>query len=146
MPYSSDKKITDLVNEFENSTLPKALWTHQAHQVVALYYLYNQNFYEALCLIRSKIIRYNNAVGTFNSPSSGYHETLTIFWLIIIHDFLKDKRNLALHDSAGLFLKSPRSSKELPLSYYSKETLFSTRARAMWITPENGILKFPETH
>ena len=82
---------------------------------------------------------YNESVGGVNSPTNGYHETLTVFWLRVLNEFLKDKRSMSLYEICNLQLESPQSSKELPFQYYDKERLMSVEARATWIG-HNSIL------
>ena len=139
MHYSSDSEIKSLVTQFENKTLPKASWTHQAHLTTGLYYLYHHSFFESLCIMKARIMTYNESVGGVNSPTNGYHETLTVFWLKVLEQFLKDKRSMALYEICNLLLESPQSSKELPFQYYDKERLMSVEARATWIG-HNSIL------
>jgi hypothetical protein len=136
MSYKNDHEINTLIRQFEGKTLPKSDWTHHAHLTVGLYYSYYNPMHESLCIMKSKIITYNEAVGTINTPSSGYHETLTLFWLKIIDNFLQDRSQLPLHELCNIFLSSPQANKELPLRHYSKERLFSVQARATWIEPD----------
>jgi hypothetical protein len=133
MNYTSDDEIDSLLKEFENKTLPKRLWTHHAHLTAGMYYLYRFNFYEALCMIKARIMSYNEAVGGVNSPSEGYHETLTVYWLKVLDQFMSDKRTRPLFEICNSFLHSPFSDKELPFQHYGRERLMSVEARATWI-------------
>lgn len=135
MPFSSEKEITDLINAFRNRTLPSSEWTHQAHLTTAVWFNMKYSKLEALCYLRSGIISYNMASGGENTPEKGYHETLTIFWIHIIHKFVKS-RNLPVLNMVNEFLNSEWASREVPLKYYSKERLFSLEARAMWVEPD----------
>ena len=136
MHYSSDHDIDALILRFENRTLPKAEWTHAAHLTAGLYYLYHHDFYEALCILKGKIISYNVAAGGTNSPTEGYHETLTLFWLHKLQNFLAGKKQQPLHALCNELLGGEFSSRELPLIHYSREKLFSVMARATWIEPD----------
>ena len=89
MVYTNNREVQELIDQFDKKTLPKSNWTHAAHLTVGLYHVYHGTFHEAHCLVKSKIITYNEATGTANTPSSGYHETLTVFWLTIINKFLE---------------------------------------------------------
>ncbi|MBY0424054.1 MAG: hypothetical protein K2Q22_00325 [Cytophagales bacterium] len=133
--YASIDEIETLVDQFKSQSLPKAKWTHEAHLTVALWYLSYYSFEEALCYLRSGIIAYNTSVGTENSPYSGYHETFTVFWTKVIDDYLKTNKSNLLTDFNN-FLQSPWASRQLPLQYYSKELLFSTKARALYCEPD----------
>jgi len=136
MHYSSDQEIEILISQFEARTLPKSSWTHQAHLTTGMFYLYRYSFYEALCIMKAKIITYNEASGGVNSSTGGYHETLTIFWLKTLEKFLVERRHESLFEICNAFLESSLSSKELPFQFYPREKLLSVEARATWIAPE----------
>jgi hypothetical protein len=139
MDHTSEADIALLVQQFEAKSLSKEMWTHQAHMMVALWYLYRHGYHESLCLMRSKIIEYNCAIGTINSPFSGYHETLTIFWLKVIYRHTTLHKTKTLPDVCNSFLISGHAMKELPLQYYTRAKLFSTQARAEWVMPDKPI-------
>lgn len=136
--YVNDEQISALVEGFRKRTLPASLWTHQAHLITGLWHHYHYSEMEAICLLRSGIITYNNSAGGENTPEKGYHETLTIFWSKILRHFIGAHPNLPLTETCNCFLESEWSSKDLPLKYYPREVLFSTEARALWIKPGVG--------
>jgi hypothetical protein len=78
-----------LVAAFLARTLPKPEWTHVAHLRVGLWHVRRFGEIGALTALRERIPAYNEAVGTANTDSSGYHETLTVFYVRLIADFLK---------------------------------------------------------
>jgi hypothetical protein len=131
----NEHEIIALVQGFKARTLPAALWTHQAHLIAALWFHYHYSEMEAICYLRSGIIAYNVSTGGENTPEKGYHETLTIFWCKILQHFLTSNRNVSLVDLCNRFLVSDWSSKDLPMKFYSRDILFSTRARAVWVKP-----------
>ncbi len=134
--------LPPVVDAFERQTLPFVHWTHRAHLEVGLWYSLNHDWAEALLQMRNGIISYNQIVGTENSSSGGYHETLTQFWLKIIHQFLeKQSGNFPFDQICDAFWLSRESNKELPLEYYSRERLFSVRARAEWVEPDLKDIK-----
>ncbi len=137
MSYSQSS-ITNFIQQFQNCTLPKEQWTHQAHLVVALHYNWHYDFEEALSLVKNAIYQYNEAVGTANTSTSGYHETLTIFWMIHAKNFLLQGDFKDLATACQEYTKEEISSKKIPLAYYSKDLLFSIEARQQW---QNGDLK-----
>lgn len=129
--------LKTLMMQFEQRCLPAKYWTHEAHLSVAIWYLSYFNKIEATCWLRSGIIAYNVASGRENTPSSGYHETITLFWIDIIHEFLKTLNpNLSVEEKIAQFLASPQSHKALPFRYYTKKRLLSTEARAVWLAPD----------
>lgn len=133
----TESQINTLVLAFTERVLPKSEWTHQAHLGFALWHNWNFEYSDALNLVRHKIIQYNESVGTINNDSSGYHETLTIFWMILTKNFLFDNTFRNVEEAFLEFVRSGQGSKTLPFDYYSKEVLFSIQARREWV---NGDL------
>ena len=128
--------IKELVAGFENRSLPSTAWTHEAHLSVGLWYILEYGLDVALCRIRPGIIAYNLASGGENTPDSGYHETLTIFWMRILHRFVQENAGSRRYETIRQELFSSfYADKELPLKYYSREVLFSARARGQWVEP-----------
>lgn len=142
MFYKSDEEVNLLVKAFEERTLTKAEWTHAAHLRVGLYYCFHNPFGVAKNLMSDGIYRLNDAHGTLNTETSGYHETLTVFWLKTVSAFLeKNKREKSLAVLANNLIASCGDSK-LPLKYYSRELLFSTEARLNYVEPD--LETFPQ--
>jgi hypothetical protein len=133
----TQEDIDVIVAGFHDMTLPKAQWNHHAHVINAFWYHYHYDFEEALAQMRSKIRRYNEAVGIRNTAMSGYHETLTVFWMRLTKNFATMHADHALVDVINQFIKR-YPDQELPLKYYEKELLFSSEARSRWI---NGNLR-----
>jgi hypothetical protein len=132
----SEASIKKLIQQFESRTLAIEAWTHEAHLIVAIWYLKNHTKAEATCYLRSGIISYNVAVGTINSPNSGYHESITLFWIHLIDAYIKAHKSLTISELTSEFLDSKYASKTIFFEYYSKDLLFSTEARANWVAPD----------
>src|SRR5438105_8638379 len=98
MPQHSDSAdslsdascIRQLAEAFENCSRSRSEWTHHAHLKVGLWHLVSFPPDRALDLLRQQIRQYNETVGIINSESSGYHETITRFYVWIIAKFLRD--------------------------------------------------------
>ena len=138
--FKTEQDIVTLVDGFRGRTLPVAQWTHEAHLVTGLWFSYNYTEHEAICFLRSGIISYNISSGGENTPERGYHETLTLFWCRILEDFVRKNATLTLIELCKNFLNSEWSSRELPFRYYTREVLFSTKARAIWVQPNLKML------
>ena len=141
LPLAASTDLDRLVEDFVTRTLPKEAWTHEAHLLVALWHLHHHPLDEAICLLRARIIAYNVAVGTENSSTSGYHETMTLFWAWVVDQFLKSHQG-KLPDLAATFLESKYANRKLPLLFYKRAQLFSVRARARWVEPDLQALDF----
>jgi len=117
-------------------TLPKPEWTHHAHLRAGLWHVLAFGQDHALVLLRERIARYNTSVGTANTDSSGYHETLTRFYVGLIAGFLRGHDRSAPVDELAAALIAEHGDREVPLRYYSRERLFSVEARRGWIEPD----------
>ena len=137
IPFRTEAEITHVVLRFQALDLPMKEWTHQAHLAVAMWHLTRYSLEEAICLLRSGIITYNASCGGKNTADSGYHETLTLFWIGAIDHFLeRSGRERPLAVQYAELLASPYAGADLPYQYYSRERLFSVQARAMWAAPD----------
>jgi hypothetical protein len=136
MIYKTDEEVNLLAKAFEERTLPKAEWTHAAHLVVGLYYCSQNPLGVAKNLMSDGIYWLNDAHGTANTETSGYHETLTVFWLRTIANHLekvgRDKGLAELANNLLATFNDPR----LPLAFYSRERLFSVEARLNYVEPD----------
>ncbi len=88
--FKNEQQIENLVAGFLNLTLPLKEWTHEAHLTVATYLLNKFSVEEATCILRAGILTFNKSVGVVNTPAKGYHETLTLFWIKTISQYLKE--------------------------------------------------------
>jgi hypothetical protein len=134
--YNNPEEIIDLVRAFESCTLDRGLWTHHAHMTVALWYLIRRQKEEATRLIREGIKRYNEACGVVTTKDNGYHETVTLFYIWLVDNFVKrlDETH-SIVEIANSLIKA-HGDKTLPLKYYSRERLMSWEARTRWVEPD----------
>lgn len=137
MKRYTEEEINFIIQGFNNRTLPQSKWDHNAHIIIAFWYNTNYTFDEALPLVKEQIKTYNVAVGTPNTAHSGYHETLTIFWMIFTKNYLFDNPREELIRVLNQFLEL-YPNKNTPFKFYNRESLFSTKARKNWF---NGNLK-----
>ncbi|MEN0003408.1 MAG: hypothetical protein AAF798_04670 [Bacteroidota bacterium] len=137
----TSESVDNLVKAFQNKSLPEKAWTHEAHLTVGLWYLTHYTKDQATCHLRSGIITYNASLGGKNDHQSGYHETMTLFWIWLLDQYLQRHKGdlIALIEQ---FLKSKYSSARLPFLFYSKDYLMSTQGRAAWVKPNLQGLNF----
>jgi hypothetical protein len=126
----------ELAEAFLACTLPKEEWTHHAHLRVGLWHLLRYDAAEALALLRTRIQRYNTSHGTPNTDHSGYHETITRFYVGVIDQFLQSADRRQTVDQLAEELIRRWGDRDLPLRYYSRERLFSPLARRQWVEPD----------
>ena len=133
--YRSLDEIKTLIAAFENCTLPRNQWTHPAHLTVALWYLSRYSETEATNLIRNGIQKYNSANRIETTKDSGYHETITLFWIRMVRQYLAVEPNAEILDLANKLVHK-FGNKNQPLEYYSRELLMSWEARISWVEPD----------
>lgn len=121
-------------------TLPKSEWTHQAHLRAGLWHVLNHTDGTALDLMRERIRAYNEITGVANTANSGYHETITRFYLHVIRTFLRSVDSQRPVDELALELIARFGDRDLPLRYYTRERLFSAEARFHWVEPDREKL------
>jgi hypothetical protein len=137
VPYDSEAEIMEIVEGFRNRALPASRWTHQAHLTVGLWHVLNRPSDKVLDEIRREIIAYNIAVGTPNSDTRGYHETITAFYVWAIRKYLREAdTDLMLLEMTNGLLASRFASKSYPFEFYSRERLLSVAARHAWLDPD----------
>jgi hypothetical protein len=117
-------------------TLPKAEWTHEAHLRAGVWHVIHSGGARALAQLRERIARYNESVGTPNTDSSGYHETVTRFYVSLITAFIARQEADLSADQLADRLIAAYGRRDLPLQYYSRERLFSVQARRGWLAPD----------
>lgn len=113
---------------FADGTLPKPEWTHEAHLRVCWATLSTRTPGEALPWLRTSIRRYNELTGVANTATSGYHETLTRYFVGAVASL--DASTIAE------VLDAEVCSTVAPLSFWSRDVLFGERARAEWVPPD----------
>jgi len=134
--YRAAAEIECLVRNFESCLLPRDQWTHAAHLTVALWYLLRHSWPEAVRLMRERIKRYNEAKGIIETPESGYHETITLFWLRMVRRFVETpSRECSLVALANGLIER-YGNRSLPLEFYTRERLMSREARTGWVEPD----------
>ena len=134
--FRTTEEILALVRGFEDCTLAREHWTHSAHLTVALWNLLQYDWPEAVARVRPGINRYNAAHGIAATPTGGYHETLTLFWLRRVRAFLEGGRHEARSLVSLANELAATADKSLPLAHYTRERLFSPEARATWVEPD----------
>jgi hypothetical protein len=136
-PYRSRGEIENLISAFEACTLPKSKWTHQAHLIVALWHNLRYSPGEALNLVRERITRYNESVGTQNTETSGYHETITVLYMWAVRKYIEGAdSNASIVEIANRLLGGRLAEKNFPFEYYSRELLLSPEARRHFVEPD----------
>ena len=130
---ASPETLGAFVAAFEECTLPKGAWTHAAHVATGAVYVLRYRG-EALGYLRTNISRFNESVGGVNGPDSGYHETLTRLWVLLIAAEVGGESEA--HAAAYKAVAAFGHQNKLHAEYYSVDVVASREARAGWIAPD----------
>lgn len=114
-------------------SLPKADWTHEAHLAACAWLVLERTDIVPERAMPAIIRAYNEAVGTANTDTSGYHETLTQLYIRGVRHFLATCDAPGLLAKVNALLASEMAPRDWPLRFYSRELLFSLEARRSWI-------------
>jgi hypothetical protein len=66
-----------------------------------------------------------------------YHETLTVFWMRAVDDFRKSKNGASMLGICNELTEN--FDKNYPLRFYSRELLFSDKARAVFVEADLDV-------
>jgi hypothetical protein len=141
----------EFLASFEAATIPQSEWHHRQHIKVAYLYLRRYAFETALARMREKIQALNAVHNVPESPTRGYHETMTRAWLHLVHLTLCE---YGATESADLFFdQNPQLSQTKTLRlFYSRERFMSPQAKYAFVEPDltplprssrNGVLPHP---
>jgi len=133
----SEVALSEFLESFERGMWPKSEWTHAAHVAVAGCYLIRHCEHEAAHRTRCGIRHYNRCTGTLNSDHSGYHETLTLFWLAVVKQRLRQMpADVARIDAVRMLVAQLAPRRDLFREYYSFDVVRSVEARRSWTPPD----------
>ena len=132
----------EFLRSFEACTMPLDTWHHREHVKVAYLYITRFGIEAARRKIREGIRAYNAANKVAESPTSGYHETMTQAWLSIIHATIEE---YGTHATADEFFDShPQLSQKKNLRlFYSRDLFISDRAKREFLEPDLTSLPRP---
>lgn len=139
MKYKSESEISSLVESFENGTISRDDWRHAEHLTVALFYLSNYDFETAVHKMRDGIFNLLRAFKVDLTKEMPYHETLTIFWMRTVEEFKNSKNGCSSLDLHNELVE--KFDKDYPLKFYSREFLFSEKARAEFVEGDINKIK-----
>ena len=140
--FSNDTEITRAAGKFLDLSLPKPEWTHAAHFAVTLWLVRHRPALNLEAEMPGLIRAYNDATGTPNTDTGGYHETITRASLGAARAMLAASPERPLHEVLDALLTSPLGDSKWLLNYWSRERLFSVEARRNWLPRDLKSLPF----
>ncbi len=134
--------IDDLAARFVACVLPQEEWTHLAHLAVGTWHVHKYGPEQALTRLRVGISRLNESHGRLNSPTSGYHETVTGAYILLLSEFLDGcPKEMPLNERVASVIDSPIADKGVLFKFYSRGRLNSAIGRAAWVEPDLAPLR-----
>jgi hypothetical protein len=135
----------EFLAEFESQRWPLAQWHHRDHIRLAYLYLRAFPFDEAANRLRQGIRAHNAAHSIPDTPTSGYHETMTIAWLRIVQTVLDE---YGPEETGDAFCEAhPELSQKKTLRlFYSRERFMSPEAKVTFIEPDLAPLPMSRKH
>jgi hypothetical protein len=133
---TTEPEIDAFLEAFESGTLPKTRWTHAAHLFTGACYVHQLGEAAAIDHLRHAIPRYNEAAGGVNTETTGYHETITVFWLKVLAQlFATQPTETTRAAFATLAVERFANDRDILRRHYDFDILASTQARRTWIAP-----------
>jgi hypothetical protein len=142
MKYTDENEINLLVEAFENGSIRREDWRHAEHLTVALFYLSNHDFETALTKMRGGIFNLLKSFGVDLTKEMPYHETLTVFWMRTADEFRKSKNGVSILEMHNEIVE--KFDKDYPLKFYSRELLFSEKARGCFVEADLKTVSYKE--
>ena len=122
----------EFVQQFESCTLPPDAFHHRDHVRLAWLYLRRHPPLEALTRFTEGLKRFAASHGHHGL----YHETITWSYLFLIRERMADEETWEDFAASNPDLLTWKPS--ILDHYYEKETLFSDRARRIFVLPDRG--------
>jgi hypothetical protein len=132
--FDTEESLDCFLAAFENGTWPSADWKHGHHLVMAACYVFAHGPDAALEQARANIPKYNEAQGGKNTEDSGFHETLTVFWIDRVSETIPKCGSRV--DAVRHVVDAFAAKRDLWCEYYSFDVVKSREARAWYIPPD----------
>ncbi|WP_226698995.1 hypothetical protein [Qipengyuania gaetbuli] len=134
--FTTETDFSHLADRVLDTSLPRAEWTHEAHFALALEILRHRPGLAGGESFRTIITRLNEAHGTPNTDSSGYHHTITLASLHATERLLDTRRGAQLAEVLRDLMSGPLGRSDWILAHWSRDRLFSVDARRDWVEPD----------
>jgi len=121
-----------MFDAFVNGRLPKDAWTHEAHLITCWVALQDRTPAQTLAFLREAIQTHNCGIGIRNTEASGYHETLTVYYVTAVAQ--------AAAPTLEALYAEPTCDRNAALNHWSRELLFSPEARLAYVEPNLAAL------
>jgi 4-hydroxy-tetrahydrodipicolinate synthase len=136
----SDEEVARLAARFAAQEVPASEWTHRAHLMTGAWHVHHLGPDAALRAMREGILRLNKVHGTLETPTRGYHETITRAYVELLAVFLAGfPEGTPLGTRVAAMLAHPLAGRDALLAFYPRDRLMSAEARSAWLEPERPL-------
>ncbi|MFA6219544.1 MAG: hypothetical protein WC692_07165 [Erythrobacter sp.] len=141
--FTTQEDFARLARRALDASLPHADWTHEAHFALALWLLRHRSASGDPDSFRAIILRLNDAHGTPNTDTSGYHHTITVASLRATGACLAEHgADTPLADVLAALMAGRFGRSDWILAHWSRALLFSVPARRGWVEPDIAPLPY----
>ena len=131
MTYPSTDAVALDVERLETCAFKAGEFTHAHHIAVAMWSLAQEPYPAALDRIRASLHHFLS----HHSITSGYNETITVFWMRLLAHLMAEAPERPLHEQVNAVLD--RYGSMAPIwAHYRGKTVFSDEAKAQWVEPD----------
>ena len=132
MKHQLSNEDQEFKSQLETCVLPPTEFNHRGHIRLAYVYLTEHDDDMAYQLMRDSLIRFITHNGV---DISKFHETITRAWILAVRHFMENDKGA---ESAKAFIdNNPKMlNKEIMMTHYSAELLFSDEARGQFVAPD----------
>lgn len=131
----------EFLQTFHDGTIPIAAWRHRSHLKVAYLFLCQFPFNEAVTQVRAGIQRYNAATNTSEALDRGYHETVTVAWMKLVH-FAMSQHGPAASADEFIDAQEQLLNRKALRFFYSRDRIMTWEAKREFLPPD--LTPFPE--
>lgn len=142
MQFETEESLDCFIAAFEDGSWPSAEWKHAHHLVMATCYVLAYGRDEALTRARVNIAKYNEAQGGENTADSGYHETLTVFWIDRVAEAIPKEGSRV--EAVRHVVDQLAPKRDVWRRYYSFDVVKSQEARSRYVAPDWSVSPFPQ--
>ena len=139
----SPETLTAFVDAWHAGRVSRAEWTHGAHVAVCAWYAFDRDPDATFAIVKAGILEFARARGIVHTATSGYHETLTRFWTLVIAAHVSGSGAASRWDAVRAALDRFGEDRDLPLRAYSFDVVRDVRARAEWVPPDRTVDGLP---
>jgi hypothetical protein len=126
------------LDDWHAGRLTRQDWTHGAHVAACAYYAFDHAAGETARIMTAGILAFNQSVGVANTPTGGYHETLTRLWSMVIVAHVSALGAASRWEAVRSALERYGEDRDLPRRCYSFDVVKDVRARREWIAPDRA--------